>query len=315
MKKIFIDGSAGTTGLKLRERLKSAAINNLIEVIDIDPALHRDKAERRRLINESDVTFLCLPDDAAREAVELCENPNTIIIDASTAHRTAPGWAYGFPELSPKHRADIASSKRIAVPGCYAGGFIALVYPLVEDRLIQPYYPMTCNAVSGYSGAGKKGIAEYEAKGRSEELSAPRMYSMTSLHKHIPEMMAKSGLSFPPLFTPMVDDYFAGMIVNIPLHMRLMAKPTAADKVRKILADHYNGSHFVKVMPDKAELPSGGYLSANTLAGTNMMEIFVFGVDKHILLTARFDNLGKGASGAAVQCMNIALGFDETTGL
>jgi N-acetyl-gamma-glutamyl-phosphate reductase len=174
---------------------------------------------------------------------------------------------------------------------------------------------MTCNAVSGYSGAGKKGIAEYEAADRPAELNAPRMYSMTKLHKHIPEMMAKSGLSFPPLFTPMVDDYFAGMIVNIPLHMRLMAKPTAADKVRQILADYYADCRFVKVMPEKIEESTNGYLSANALEGTNMMEIYVFGVDKHILLTARFDNLGKGASGAAVQCMNIALGFDEANGL
>jgi N-acetyl-gamma-glutamyl-phosphate reductase len=174
---------------------------------------------------------------------------------------------------------------------------------------------MTTHAVSGYSGAGKKGIAEYEAPDRPHELDAPRMYSMTKLHKHIPEMMAKTGLSYPPIFTPMVDNYFAGMIVNVPLHIRLVAKPTTADAVRQLLSEHYNGSHFVKVMPEGAELSSNGYLTANSLEGTNTMEIYVFGVDKHILLTARLDNLGKGASGAAVQCMNIALGLDETIGL
>jgi N-acetyl-gamma-glutamyl-phosphate reductase len=174
---------------------------------------------------------------------------------------------------------------------------------------------MTVHAVSGYSGAGKKGIAEYEAADRPRELGSPRMYSMTALHKHIPEMMAKSGLSFAPIFTPMVDNYFAGMLVNVPLHTRLLAKPTSAEKVRKILANHYADSHFVKVMPESAEAYSGGYIAANTLEGTNMMQLFVFGVDKHILLTARFDNLGKGASGAAVQCMNIALGVDERLGL
>jgi N-acetyl-gamma-glutamyl-phosphate reductase len=312
MTNVFIDGAAGTTGLKLRDRLENRTDINLLE---IDPALRRDANERRRLINDSDVTFLCLPDDAAIEAVALCENPNTIIIDASTAHRTAPGWVYGFPELSAKAREEISASKRIAVPGCYASGFVALVYPLVADKLIQPYYPCTVHAVSGYSGAGKKGIAEYEAEDRPSELSSPRMYSMTKLHKHIPEMMAKSGLSYPPIFTPMVDDYFAGMLVNIPLHTRLMAKPTTSSRIRQILAEHYEGSNFVKVMPENAEASSGGYLSANTLEGTNLMEIYVFGVDKHILLTARFDNLGKGASGAAVQCMNVALGLDETIGL
>jgi N-acetyl-gamma-glutamyl-phosphate reductase len=220
-----------------------------------------------------------------------------------------------LPEISPKAREDIRNSKRIAVPGCYASGFVALAYPLIADKLIQPYYPMTVHAVSGYSGAGKKGIADYEAEGRPADLNSPRMYSMTKLHKHIPEMMAKSGLSYPPIFTPMVDDYFAGMLVNIPLHTRLMAKPTTSSRIRQILSEHYADSNFVKVMPENAELASGGYLPANSLEGTNLMEIYVFGVDKHILLTARLDNLGKGASGAAVQCMNIALGLDETIGL
>jgi N-acetyl-gamma-glutamyl-phosphate reductase len=312
MKKIFIDGAAGTTGLKLHERLK---IRTDLEIIEIEPALRRNTETRRRMINESDVTFLCLPDEAAREAVTLCNNPDTIIIDASTAHRVTPGWAYGFPELSQKHREEIEKSKRIAVPGCYASGFVALCYPLVEDKQIQPYYPMTANAVSGYSGEGKKGIAEYESADKPREMLSPRMYSMSSLHKHIPEMMSKSGLSFPPIFTPMVDNYFAGMLVNIPLHTRLMAKPITVSKVHQILSEHYKNSNFVKVMPEHSEDKTGGYLAANTLEGTNIMEIYVFGFDKHIILTARLDNLGKGASGAAVQCMNIALGIDETTGL
>ncbi|MDR0974164.1 MAG: N-acetyl-gamma-glutamyl-phosphate reductase [Ruminococcus sp.] len=312
MKKIFIDGAAGTTGLKLRERLSSRSD---LEVIEIDEALRRDISSRRQMINASNVTFLCLPDDAAREAVSLCENPDTIIIDASTAHRVTPGWAYGFPELSAHHREEIEKSKRIAVPGCYASGFVALVYPLIEDKQIQPYYPMTANAVSGYSGAGKKGIAEYESPEKPSELLSPRMYSMSSYHKHIPEMMAKSGLSYPPIFNPMVDNYFSGMLVNIPLHTRLMAKPTTVSRIRQLLAEHYEGSNFVKVMPEHIEDTFGGYLAANSLSGTNLMEIYVFGFDKHILLTARLDNLGKGASGAAVQCMNIALGLDEKTGL
>ncbi|MDR0904048.1 MAG: N-acetyl-gamma-glutamyl-phosphate reductase [Ruminococcus sp.] len=312
MKKIFIDGASGTTGLKLRERL---SVRQDLEIIDIDVDLRRDTETRSRMINASDVTFLCLPDDAAREAVKLCTNQSTIIIDASTAHRTTPGWAYGFPELSGRHREEIAKSKRIAVPGCYASGFVALTYPLVEEKLIQPYYPMTVNAVSGYSGAGKKGIAEYESPEKPDEYNSPRMYSMSALHKHIPEMMAKSGLSFPPIFSPMVDNFYSGMLVSIPLHTRLMAKPTTADKIRSLLSEHYKDSFFVKVMPEHAEEKYGGYLPANGLSGTNSMEIYAFGFDKHILLTARLDNLGKGASGAAVQCMNIALGLDEKTGL
>jgi N-acetyl-gamma-glutamyl-phosphate reductase len=312
MKKIFIDGAAGTTGLKLRERLQGRSD---LTILSIDESRRRDPEARKARINESDVTFLCLPDDAAREAVALCGNPDTIIIDASTAHRTTAGWAYGFPELSDKHRAEISASKRIAVPGCYASGFVALVYPLIEDRLIQPYYPMTVNAVSGYSGTGKKGIAEYEAEDKPKDYLSPRMYSMSKIHKHIPEMMAKSGLSYPPIFMPMVDNYYAGMLVNIPLHTRLMGKPTTVSKIRQLLTEHYAGSNFVKVMPEHAENAMGGYLPANSLEGTNIMEIYVFGFEKHILLTARLDNLGKGASGAAVQCMNIALGVDETTGL
>jgi N-acetyl-gamma-glutamyl-phosphate reductase len=312
MKKIFIDGAAGTTGLKLRERL---AGRKDLEILEINEALRRDTETRSRMINASDVTFLCLPDEAAREAVKLCTNPDTIIIDASTAHRTAPGWTYGFPELSERHREEIAGSKRIAVPGCYASGFVALCYPLVEEKLIQPYYPMTVNAVSGYSGTGKKGIAEYESETKHNDFLAPRMYSMSALHKHIPEMMAKSGLSFPPIFSPMVDNYYSGMLVSIPLHTRLMAKPTTADKIRQLLAEHYKDAYFVRVMPEHAEEKTNGYLSANGIAGTNLMEIYAFGFEKQILLTARLDNLGKGASGAAVQCMNIVLGFDEKAGL
>jgi N-acetyl-gamma-glutamyl-phosphate reductase len=310
MKKIFIDGAAGTTGLKLRERLCKRAD---IEILMTDELLRKDTAERKRLINASDVTFLCLPDEAAREAVKLCENPDTVIIDASTAHRCAPGWAYGFPELSPKHREAIAQSKRIAVPGCYASGFTALVLPLLEHRIIAPFYPMSCFAVSGYSGAGKKGIEQYEDEYRAGELDSPRMYSLGKRHKHIPEMMQKTGLSFAPLFMPMVDDYFAGMLVTVPLHTRLMAKKISVEAIRENFRESYEGQTFVKVMPE--DYITDGYLAANTLEGTNMMEIHIFGDRDLIQLTARLDNLGKGASGAAVQCMNIALGVSESMGL
>ncbi|MDR0992330.1 MAG: N-acetyl-gamma-glutamyl-phosphate reductase [Ruminococcus sp.] len=312
MKKIFIDGAAGTTGLKLRERLELRADITLLE---IDEAERKNADVRKKLINEADAVFLCLPDEAAKEAVTLCENPDTVIIDASTAHRTAPGWAYGLPELSAKHREEIKSSKRIAVPGCYASGFVSLVYPLLEERVIQPYYPMTCFAVSGYSGQGNKGIEKYENPDRAPETYAPQMYSMGKRHKHIAEMMQKTGLSYAPVFSPSVDDYFAGMLVSVPLHMRLLAKKITAPELWKAFLEHYEDQNFVRVMPFGGENLKDGLLAANGLAGTNIMEIYIFGDNEHILLTARLDNLGKGASGAAVQCMNIAFGLPETTGL
>ena len=311
--KVFIDGQEGTTGLRIAERFEGRTD---VELLKIDEDLRKSVTERKRLINESDFTFLCLPDDAARESVSLAENKNTRIIDASTAHRTDPAWAYGLPELSAAHREKIASSKRVAVPGCYASGFNAAVYPILKEGLIAPYHPVVCHAVSGYSGAGKKTIAVYEGENKPYEYNSPRQYSMGKHHKHIKEMMAVSGLSYPPIFNPIVDDYYNGMVVTIPLHLRAMAKKTSAQHVWEVMCEHYKGQNFIKVMPFQGEgVLEDGFLAANTLGDTNLMQIFVFGNDDHVLLCSRLDNLGKGASGAAIQCMNIMMGIDETTGL
>lgn len=307
MFKVFIDGSAGTTGLRIREMLGKRTD---ISLISLPEQLRKDVSARKEAINASDVTFLCLPDDAAREAVLLVENPETVVIDASTAHRTAAGWAYGFPELSAAHRAAIAQGKRIANPGCYASGFIALVYPLVKAGLVSPDYPFVCHAVSGYSGAGKKGIAEYEAENRPPLYDTPRLYALSLSHKHLPEMKAVCGLSRTPVFNPYVCDYYCGMTVNVPLFADLLVKKAAAADIRALLAEHYAESAFLSVGEEES-----GFISANTLNETNRMEILVNGNDERILLTARFDNLGKGASGAAIQNMNIALGLDERISL
>lgn len=311
--KIFIDGKEGTTGLKIFERFENRSD---IEILLIDDEKRKDINERKKLINQSDYTFLCLPDVAAIEAVSLCDNPSTKIIDASTAHRTNPDWAYGLPELSSDHREKIANSNRVAVPGCYASGFNALVYPMIFSGIMPADYPVACHAVSGYSGAGKAMIAQYESTDRPDELSTPRLYALTQTHKHIPEMKAISGLDFEPIFNPYIDDYFNGMTVSIALHTRLLAKKVTADDVQKMFAKHYKNQNFVKVAPLMGEgVLEGGFIPANSQNNTNNMDIFICGNDDRILLTARLDNLGKGASGAAIQCMNIMMGIDETTGL
>ncbi len=311
--KIFIDGKEGTTGLKIYERF---ANRTDIEILQIDEDKRKDSAEKQKLINASDFTFLCLPDAAAVESAALCTNPHTRILDASTAHRTNPDWAYGFPELSTEFRNKIVSSNRVAVPGCYASGFNSLVYPLVKNGIIAPDYPVVCHAVSGYSGAGKKAIAQYEDPSRNPELDSPRQYALTQAHKHLPEMKKISGLDFEPVFNPYVCDYFSGMTVTVPLFGRLLAKKMTAAELRDQIAAHYESSHFVKVAPFMGEgvLPEA-FIPANTLSGTNNMQIFVYGNDDRIVLCSRFDNLGKGASGAAVQCLNIMMGIDEATGL
>lgn len=311
--KVFIDGSAGTTGLKIFERFEKRGD---IEILAIDEQKRKDASARREMINSSDVTFLCLPDDAAREAVAMVENPNVRIIDASTAHRTNPAWAYGFPELSEAHRQAVAESKRVAVPGCYASGFISLVYPLVKAGVLPDDYPLTCHAVSGYSGGGKKMIAQLEADKIAPELTSPRQYALAQQHKHLREMQAICGLKYKPMFNPIVDDYYAGMVVSVPLVTRALAKSYTPADIHGILSAHYEGQRFVKVMElgGTDTLPDG-FLPANTLTGTNDMQIFVFGNEEHILVASRLDNLGKGASGAAIQNMNIMLGLDETTGL
>lgn len=333
-KKVFIDGREGTTGLKIFERLEG---RDDIEIMLIDEDKRKDADERKKFINNADYVFLCLPDAAAIEAVSLCENPDTVIIDASTAHRTNPDWAYGFPELSAEHREKIATSKRIAVPGCYASGFASVVYPLVKSSFIDPCYPVTCHAVSGFSGAGKKGIAQYEATEREniaqnaiDELKSPRLYALTQAHKHLPEMKKISGLDFEPVFNPYICDYYNGMAVSIPLHVRLMdfaglgafEKWGSADRkdaglaVTKMFKEHYKGSRFVKVADFLgSDILSEPFIASNTLAGTNNMQIFIYGNDDRLTITSRFDNLGKGASGAAVQCFNISMGIDEGIGL
>ena len=306
MFKVFIDGSAGTTGLRIREMLEKRGD---VALITLPEEARKDVSARKEAINASNVTFLCLPDDAAREAITLVENGDTVVIDASTAHRTAAGWAYGFPELSAAHREAVRTGKRIANPGCYASGFIALVYPLVEAGILPRDYPLVCHAVSGYSGAGKKGIAEYEARERSPLLDTPRLYALSLSHKHLPEMQTVCRLTRTPVFNPYICDYACGMTVNVPLFADLLAKKVTADDVREVLAAHYAGSAFVSVTREE------GYISANTLNGTNRMQLIVNGGAERILLTARFDNLGKGASGAAIQNMNLALGLDERLSL
>lgn len=313
--KIFIDGKEGTTGLKIFERFSG---RNDIELLQIDDEKRKNPEERAKMINASDFTFLCLPDAAAIESAELCTNPNTVIIDASTAHRTNPDWAYGFPELDKSFREKICASNRIAVPGCYASGFVALAYPLVKYGILPRDYPVVVHAVSGYSGAGKKAIALYENPQRNPELDSPRLYALTQMHKHLPEMQKISGLAFEPVFNPYVCDYYEGMTVTVGLHSRLLAKKVTAHDVWEQMSEHYEGqnSQFVKVAGFMGEgTLTEQFIAANTLAGTNNMQIFVYGNDERIMLTSRFDNLGKGASGAAVQCLNIRMGIDETTSL
>lgn len=311
MVKVYIDGQEGTTGLKILERFSR---RNDIELLRIDEDKRKDPEERRKLINASDFTFLCLPDAAAIEAVSLAGD-KVRIIDASTAHRTNPDWAYGFPELDDSFREKIAKSMRTAVPGCYASGFASMVYPLVKMGILPTDYPVSVHAVSGYSGAGKKAIAVYESADRPADFDSPRQYALTQKHKHLPEMQKICGLDYAPAFNPLVCDYFSGMVVSLPLHTRLLTKKYNADDVRKALTEYYEsrGSHFVKVMPEGE--PADGFIGANNLAGTNNMEIFVNGNDDRLIINSRLDNLGKGASGAAVQCLNIMMGIDEKTGL
>lgn len=311
--KVFIDGKEGTTGLKIYERFQN---RDDIELLLIDDEKRKDSAERAKMINASDFTFLCLPDAASIEAVSLCTNPKVRIIDASTAHRTNPDWAYGFPELSKEHREKIVSSNRVATPGCYASGFASIVYPLVKKGIISPDYPVVCHAVSGYSGAGKKAIAQYEASDRPKELDSPRLYALTQEHKHLPEMQKVSGLTYKPIFTPYVCDYFAGMTVTVGLHTRLMEKKLTGPQLAQMYKDYYNSSRFVKAADFLGEgILTESFIPANTLEGTNNMQIFVYGNDERLVVTSRLDNLGKGASGAVVQCMNIMMGIDEGTGL
>ena len=307
MKKIFIDGSAGTTGLRIAERLES---RKDIEIIKLSEENRKDIGARKEAINKADIVFLCLPDEAAIESVSICDNPDTVIIDTSTAHRTNPQWAYGFPELSKEFEEKIKQSKRIANPGCHASGVIALIYPLIESGILDKDVLLSAISLTGYSGGGKKMIAEYESEDRSELLSAPRQYGISQSHKHLPEISAVTGLNTAPAFMPIVSDFYSGMEVTIPLFAKMLKGKNIED-IKNIYKQKYNGP-VVKFVEDFAE---GGFVSANKLRNKDSMEISVSGNEERILLIARYDNLGKGASGAAVESMNIVLGCDITTGL
>lgn len=312
MKKVFIDGSEGTTGLRIFERFEG---RDDIEVLKIPSDLRKDPVEVKKYINASDITFLCLPDAAAREAVAMVENDNTIIIDTSTAHRTEAGWAYGYPELSEAHREAVRNGKRIAVPGCYATGFITIAYPMVTQGILPKDYPVAAFAMSGYSGAGKKTIAVYEADGRDKELGAPREYALNQNHKHLKEMQAIAGLAKAPLFSPLICDYYSGMVVTLQFYTDMLGGNQTPGKLHGMFEEYFKGEQFVKVMPFGKESEYNGFLAGNTCAGWDGIEIYVTGNEDRLLVSTRFDNLGKGASGAAVQCLNILLGCDESKGL
>ena len=306
MKKVFIDGSAGTTGLRIAERLQQ---RKDIEIIKLTEENRKDINARREALNSADVAFLCLPDKASIEAVSLMENENTVLLDTSTAHRTNDDWAYGFPELSSEHREKVKNSKRIAVPGCHASGFIALVYPLIEKGVLPKDALLSCFSLTGYSGGGKNMIAEYEAEDRDNLLGAPRQYGIAQMHKHLPEMSKICGIENAPAFIPVVADFYSGMEVTIPLFASQVN--ASVEEIKAIYKEKYTGP-IVKYVEDFDE---SGFVSANKLSFNDGMEISVSGNDERILLIARYDNLGKGASGAAIECMNIVLGADETTGL
>lgn len=312
MVNVFIDGSEGTTGLRIYERFEK---RDDINIMKIDPELRKDPDERAKMINSSDITFLCLPDAASKESVSLVTNPDVRIIDASTAHRTEQGWAYGYPELSDKHREAIKTGKRIAVPGCYATGFITIAYPLVKGGLIPEDYPVSAFAVSGYSGAGKKTIAVYEDPDRDREYSSPREYALSQQHKHLKEMKYISGLKRTPLFSPIIADYYSGMFVSLPFYADMLNGAQTPESIHGYMTDYFKDQEFIHVMPFGSEAETGGFIGANNLSGWDGLQLFVTGNEERILLTTRFDNLGKGASGAAIQCMNIMLGCEQARGL
>lgn len=307
--KVYIDGQSGTTGLQIYDRIGA---RDDLDLLRIDEDKRHDLEERRKYLNSADIVFLCLPDDGAREAVSLIDNPAVRVIDASTAHRTSDDWTYGFPELSPEQRTEIASSRRVANPGCHATGLIASAAPLIRMGILPADYPLTCYSLTGYSGGGKKMIAQYEADGRDVKLSSPGIYGLTLKHKHIPEMQKICGLTCPPVFMPVVDDYYKGMAGTIMLHNRLLPGHPSAEQICERLQEYYQNEHFVTVLPFET---NPGTIYANTLAGTNRLQLIVCGYEEQTTVTALFDNLGKGASGAAVQNMNIMLGLDEATGL
>ena len=310
--KVFVDGQEGTTGLKINDYL---SVRTDIEVLYIKPENRKDIESRRILLNEADIVFLCLPDIAAKESVSLVTNKKTRIIDASTAHRTDANWAYGIPELNKAQRKIIHDSNRVSVPGCHATGFAMSLYPLINEGIMPKDYPVTCCSLTGYSGGGKKLIERYE-NGHFSNLYSPKNYALKLDHKHLPEMRKIAGLDYPPIFTPIVANFYKGMTVSIPLLSRLLNKKLAAKNVHDFLSEYYASERFINVMPFESDSNlEDGFLDAEGCNDTNRIDIFVFGNENQILLTARLDNLGKGASGAAIQNMNVMLGLDEGIGL
>jgi N-acetyl-gamma-glutamyl-phosphate reductase len=308
----FVDGQEGTTGLRIHEYL---AQRQDIEVLRIAADKRKDVAERARLLNAADVAFLCLPDAAAREAAALVTNPGTCLIDASTAHRTAAGWAFGLPELAPGQRALLRASKRISNPGCHASAFILLLRPLVDAGLVPAALAVSASSITGYSGGGKKMIEQYDAGGDAR-LDSPRPYALTLKHKHVPEMMTHTGLTTPPIFMPIGGKFYKGLSVSVPLHLSELKAGTTAEHLQATLERHYAGERFVRVMPLRDPIEaSQGFFDVQACNDTNRVDIFVFANDNQAILMARLDNLGKGASGAAVQSMNVHLGLDEALGL
>ncbi len=307
-KKVFIDGREGTTGLRIFERLEA---RDDIEMIVLSEELRKDPEARKKALYEADVAFLCLPDAAARESAVLAEGADVILIDTSTAHRTLDGWAYGFPELSAAHKTALQSAKRIAVPGCHASGFISLVYPLVKAGVLPADAALTCHSITGYSGGGKKMIAQYGADEREAALDSPRQYALSQTHKHLPEMQKIPGLSAPPIFCPIVADYYAGMTVTVPIFAHQIKAGTTPDRLKEI----YRSTYADGLVSYDESILEGGFAAANPLAGRDILKVAVSGNEERILLISHFDNLGKGASGAAVQCLNLVLGLPMETGL